>query len=332
MPPPETDREKQIKKLMKKILLIAFSLSIVNLLITTETKAQTKADTSWKKGGFISLNLSQTQYTNWAAGGENSFALNGLSNTFYNYRKEKMYWENSLDLAYGLVKLNKFPIRKSDDKIELNSKFGKLASGKFYYSALLNFKSQFSPGYNYPDDSTVISQFLAPAYLTIALGMDYKPNDYFSMFLSPATGRFTIVNNETIADAGTYGNEAAVFDSSGTIITHGKKIRSEFGASFNAKFQKDIIKNVNLMAKLNLFNNYTDKVAANRANIDVNFEALLAMKVNKYLSASIYANAIYDNDILVPVYSETNGVKTQIGTGPRLQLKDVIGVGFAYKF
>lgn len=312
---------------MRKILLLTLVVISSNSLF-----AQTAKDTSWKKGGFFSINLSQTQYNNWAGGGENSLAINGLFNVFYNYKVEKTTWENSLDLGYGLVKLSDNPLRKSDDKIELNSKFGKLAKGKFFYSGMLNFKSQFTEGFNYPDDSNAISKFLAPAYITIAIGMDYKPNEYFSLFISPATGKFTIVNDQLIADAGLYGNKAAYFDSTANAIVSGKKTRAEFGASLSAKFQKDIVKNVNLLAKLNLFDNYTDKVAANRANIDVNFEGLLTMKVNKFLSASIYGNVLYDDNILIPIYSDVNGVKTQTGTGKRVQIKDVIGVGLAYKF
>lgn len=311
---------------MRKLITLLFCVLVLNSF------AQTQTDTSWKKGGFFAINLSQTQYNNWAGGGENSLAINGMLNVFCNYKVEKTTWENSLDLGYGMVKLSNNPLRKSDDKIELNSKFGKLAKGKFFYSGLLNFKSQFAPGYNYPDDSNAISKFLSPASITVALGMDYKPCDYFSLFISPATGKYTIVNDQTIADAGIYGNEPAIFDSATNSLIHGKKFRAEFGASLNSKFQKDIFKNVNLLAKLNLFNNYTDKDEANRKNIDVNFEGLLTMKVNKFLSASISANVIYDDNIMVPLYSDVNGVKTQTGTGKRIQIKDVIGVGLAYKF
>lgn len=301
--------------------------------VTVVSLAQTPpADTTWKRGGFVSVGTAQTGFSNWAAGGENSFSLSSLFSGFYNYRLEKTSWENNLTLAYGLNQTNGNDIRKNDDRIELTSKFGKLAKGKFFYSSLLNFRTQFAPGFNYPDDSTIVSEFLAPAYLSLALGLDYQATDYFSVFISPATGRMTIVNNTTIADAGTYGNDAAVRDSTGKIITHGKKTRFEFGASLAAKFQKDIFKNVNLLAKLNLFNNYTDKDVANRGNIDVNFEGLLSMKVNKFISASISTNILYDNDTKVPLYKTVNGEKIPDGTGRRTQIKEVISVGFAYKF
>ena len=314
---------------MHKLFLLSFIF-----LASASLRAQTVTvkDTSWKKGGFFSASLSQTQYNNWAGGGENSLAINGLLNVFENYKIGKTSWENSLDLGYGLVKLSDNPMRKSDDKIELNSKYGRQAKGKFFYSGLLNFKSQFAPGYNYPDDTNAISKFLAPAYLTVAIGMDYKPTDYFSVFLSPATGKFTFVNDQDIADKGLYGNEAAHFDSATNTLVHGEKSRAEFGASLNSKFQKDIFKNVNLLAKLNLFDNYTIEDASKRWNIDVNFEGLLTLKVNKFLSASISVNVVYDDDVLIPLYADVSGIKTQTGTGKRTQVKDIIGVGLAYKF
>ena len=318
--------------MQKTFLLVLITFTIHHSLFTNEASAQTIADTSWKHGGYFSVNISQTQYTNWAGGGENSMALNGMLNVFKNYKVEKTTWDNALDLNYGMVKLSNAHLRKSDDKMELNSKYGKLAKGKFFYSGMLNFKSQFTRGYNYPDDTNAISEFLSPATIVIALGMDYKPNDFFSLFISPATGKFTYVNSVKIADAGLYGNEPAHFDSVSKTLVHGKKSRAEFGASLSSKFQKNIFKNVNLLAKLNLFNNYTDKVVENRGNIDVNFEALLTMKVNKFLAASVYANAIYDDDIAIPLYTDVNGIKMQTGTGKRMQLKDVIGVGLAYKF
>lgn len=310
-----------------------FSALLFCIAFISHSYAQTATDTTWKRGGFVSVGVAQTGYSNWAPGGENSFTLNGLFNGFYNYRFEKTSWENSLNLAYGLIQTNGNSLRKSDDRIELSSKFGKLAKGKFFYSALLNFNTQFTPGYNYPNDSIIVSEFLAPAYLSLAVGMDYRPVDYFSVFISPATGRLIIVNNTTLADAGTYGNDAAIYDAvTGAMIAHGKKTRFEFGSSLSAKFQKDIFKNVNLFAKLNLFNNYTDRNASNRGNIDVNFEGLLSMKVNKFISATISTVVVYDDDVKVPLFKTVDGVKVPDGTGKRTQIKEVIGVGFAYKF
>lgn len=289
-------------------------------------------DTSWKVGGFLSVNINQVSLSNWAAGGESSYSLTGLFNYFANYRFENASWDNSLDLGYGVIKSEANSLRKNEDKIELNSKYGQLAKGKFFYSALMNIRTQFSAGYNYPNDSIEISNFAAPAYVTAALGMDFRPEPYFSIFLSPATGRITIVTNQVLADSGAFGVDKAEFDAAGNKIKKGQNVHFEFGALLSAKFQKDIMENVNLLSKITLFDDYTNKNPSNRTNIDVNWDFLVSMKVNKYISANIFANLIYDHDIDIATYETVNGAKTQVGKGPKTQFKESLGLGFGYKF
>src|SRR5439155_1292049 len=127
-----------------------------------------KPDTVVRYGGLLSLNFTQVSLTNWSAGGQNSVAGNSIVNYFSNYKKEKNVWDNTIDLAYGLLEQGRDnKAIKSDDKIDLTSKYGHLATDHWYYAALLNFRSQFAPGYNYPNDSVVISRFLAPGYVII---------------------------------------------------------------------------------------------------------------------------------------------------------------------
>lgn len=300
-------------------------------------------DTSWKKGGFATLMINQTSLVNWAAGGQNSVAATGLLNLYANYAKGKTAWDNSLDMGYGFIQYSNknsnetFKPRKNEDKIEFNSKFGTHAKGKWFYSGLLNFRSQFAAGYNYPNDSVAISKFAAPAYITLALGLDYKPNKFFSLFISPATGRLTLVNDQKLADGGAFGVDAAVYDvNTGLKTANGKTSRPEFGAYLRAVFQKDIVKNVNLLTKLSLFDNYTDKIKKHRGNTDVNWEVLIIIKANKYLTTSLFTNLIYDHDIAVPIYGDVTlaGVtkKAVVDNGPRVQFKEVFGLGLSYKF
>jgi hypothetical protein len=291
------------------------------------TFAQDKADTTkaWKKGGMISINFNQTVLTHWAAGGQNSIAGNGLLNVFDNYKKGKTTWDNSAELGYGVLRSGIHgPLFKSDDKIDISSKWGRQAFYKVNYSALINFKSQFTKGYNYPNDSVIISDFLAPGYVLVALGLDYKPNDDLSLFVSPATGKFTIVRVQSLADAGAFGVDPAVRDSSGNIIEHGEMLREEFGAYITFKYKKKLGENVVFTTKLDLFSNYFHDFG----NIDVNWDAQLSMKVNKYLSASVATTLIYDDDIDIPLY--TGDVIT--GYGPRTQFREVLAVGFSMKF
>lgn len=318
---------------MKKRVCTLFGMA---LLCPVLLCAQARVDTigPWIRGGFSSLNFNQVSLTNWAAGGQSSLSVSGLFNAFANYKNadSTTRWENALDLGFGLIKQQDERLQKNDDRLEFNSKYGKLAGGKFYYTGLLNFRTQFAEGFNFPNDTVVTSRFFSPAFLTVALGMEYKPNDYFSVFLSPATGKFTFVRDQTLANQGAFGVDPAVFDPNGVLLEEGRRFRAEFGASLVAKFQKDIFENVNLVSKLTLFNNYTDKNTPNRRNIDVNFESLVGMKINRFLAASLFVNLIYDDDINIPTIEERNGEQVEVGTGPKTQFKEAFGLGFSYKF
>ncbi|HSL86028.1 MAG TPA: DUF3078 domain-containing protein, partial [Bacteroidales bacterium] len=151
-----------------------FSIMSGQITEGEKTLRAVRADTTtgWKKGGVLNVNIAQTSLTNWAAGGQNSVALNGLFSLFANYKKDKVVWDNSLDLGYGLLKQGKdADFMKTDDKIDFLSKYGREAFTNFYYAALLNFKTQMRPGYNYPDVTNKISDLFAPAYLLLAAGM-----------------------------------------------------------------------------------------------------------------------------------------------------------------
>jgi hypothetical protein len=169
----------------------------------------------------------------------------------------------------------------------------------------------------------MISDFMAPAYLTIALGMDYKPAKYFSLFIAPVTGKMTFVNNQTLANEGAFGVEAAEIDPvTGDILEPGKKIRSQFGGYIKAAFSKDIMKNLTLGLKLDMFSNY---LAIHPQNIVINGQVLIAAKINKYITTSLTTDVIYDDAIKI---KDKDGVTL----GPRTQLKEVFALGFSYKF
>ena len=287
------------------ILIILISLTFTSL--AQETMDTVKV---WKVDGLFQANFSQASFHNWATGGENNIALTGLFDANANYEREKSLWHNNLKLAYGKIKSGP-QVRKSEDLMDLTSKVGYKKSEKIAYTLLLNFKSQFDKGYNYPDDTSVISKFLAPAFLTLAAGVDYTPTEKLSLFLSPLTAKWTYVNDIEEIDPERYG------------IDPDEKLRSEFGAYFRGKFEDEIMKNVNLATSLELFSNYLE----NPQNIDVNWEVLVGMKVNKYITASISTQLLYDDDITVP--KKRDGVE-YLGTGT--QFKEVIAIGLAYKF
>jgi len=313
-----------MKKIITSILCVLGGMAIVG-----SASAQSDTTSNWKKGGTVSLNLTQVALSNWASGGENSISAVGFLNLFANYKKGNSTWDNTLDIGYGQIKQGDRNWIKSDDRIELNSKYGYKATKSFYYSALYNLKTQSAPGYQAaPADSVKISNFLAPAYNIISIGLDYKPSDTFSLYFSPVTGKITIVNDQTLADAGAFGVSGAEYDNLGNLVTAGQKMRFEFGAYLQMKYKRDIMENVTLAAKLDLFSNYLN----NPGNIDINGEAILTMKINKFLSANVSVTAIYDDDITITEDKNNNGIIEVGESGPRLQIKEVLGVGLSYKF
>lgn len=295
---------------MKKTFLLLMTSFCISTCFAQISEAEKKlrennpdSINGWKKGGMVMINFGQTSLTNWAAGGENSLSGNSVFNFFANYRRNSLTWDNTIDLGYGILKQSS-KSRKTDDKMDLSTKVGMAASKNWYYSGLLNFRSQFMPGYNYPNDSDIISNLFAPAYIVAALGMDYKPNPNFTAFIAPLTSKITIVAEQALADSGAFG------------VDRGKNFRQEFGGYIKIAFQKDIMANINLSTKVDLFSNYLK----NPQNIDVNWEVLLSMKVNKYISATLSTQLIYDDDIN---YSNQ---------GPKTQFKEILGIGFSYKF
>lgn len=305
---------------MKKLLLfftaIAFSAGLY---------AQDDADTAWKVSGDISLMFSQSSFTNWAPGGENNINMTGFFNYYAGYIKGKTKWETLLGLAYGQSKTGEQAYRKNEDKIDLQSTFGIEASPVWFYTINFNFKSQFAEGFNYNDDvdslgPVKISNFLAPAFTTLGLGMEYRPKSYLSMYLSPITARWIMVNDEFLANSGAFGVDPAEYDGMGNLIKAGEKSRFEFGAYFRFLFVKEIAKNVNLNTKLELFSDYT----RSPENIDVNWDTQINLKVNNWLSAMFGFVLVYDDD--TPILDKDGNV------GPRTQIKQLLSVGLSYNF
>ena len=149
----------------------------------------------WKTGGILRFTLTQGAQSNWSAGGEkNTLGLSSFFSGYAFYKKGKHSWDNTIDLAYGFLNTTSLGSRKTDDRIDLLSKYGYDIGKNWYLSGLVNFRTQFAPGYAYPTNGPPVltSDFLAPAYLIVSPGLNYKPNDEFSFFISPATLRWTI--------------------------------------------------------------------------------------------------------------------------------------------
>lgn len=308
--------------------------------------AKTNLDTvAWIYGGTLAIGFNQGLLHNWAAGGElASLTANGAFNGHATRYKNRHILTNNLDANYGLFYAysNRFVPRKTDDRIDLTSKYGYKLSKKtdLYFTALFNAKSQFTKAYNYdlPSwDTTSTSRFLSPLYATLAPGVEYRKGSELSVFFSPIAARFTHVSREYTErlPEGAFG------------VRNGHTTRFEIGAYMTARYVKDISPNISYRGRLDLYSNYLAKDAYddagvlvkrdNPGNIDVMWDNFLSFKFFKYFSINLGITAIYDND--VPYYKYVDNGQGQMipkdepyqGLG-WWQVKQTMNIGFNYKF
>ena len=277
---------------------------------TVSAQTETAEGTSpWTREGNLGLNLTQVSLTNWAAGGDNSVAFDFQGAYQANYKKGKHLWNNRLELAYGLNRTGEDGTKKANDKIYLNSNYGYSIAKSWYASAFATFQTQFSPGYDYSISKDIsVSEFMSPAYLTTGLGFTYEPNKIFTVVLSPASWRGTFVLNDRLSDEGAYG------------VDPGKHLLSSFGANLKGEVRYEFMKNMTVYSRLDLYSDYLHKPQ----NIDVNWEVQINMAINKWFSTTLTTNLVYDDDVKI---AQKDGTK-----GPRVQFKEILGVGLQFNF
>ena len=294
-------------------ITLAQDLPIKPLIKETYKSIKKESDTStwnWKRGGLVNFSLAQGSLSNWAAGGDNfSLAVSSYLNYFVYYQKKRFNWDNNIDVNLGFVQTSSLGGRKNDDRLDLLSKYGyKMdTTGKWYLSALFNFRSQFFDGYTYKDNvGTFSSSILSPAYTLLSIGFDYKPNNKLSVFLSPATSRLIIVTNNILARQAAYGVDA------------GKNIKQELGAFATINYRNSLDKNITYKGRLDLFSNYL----YHPENINVYMTNQVSFKINKYFSATYSLDFIYDDNVRIFGPNQTSAA---------LQTKSLLGIGFLKK-
>lgn len=311
-------------------------LPLIALIMTAQVAFAQDAEkpaSPWTHGGMVGLNFAQSHFDNWAAGGQDNINLLGTFIYSVDLNKGKHKWENDIDLqlGYNYFDLKKMPI-KTDDRLFIGSLYGlNVVKDKLFVSANLTFQTQFADGYDYAADTLKISQFMAPAYTTLGLGVDWTPTAsdarvVFSMNVAPVTGKLTIVNSQTFADEGRYGMEGAKYEIKGldTLIIHSKKTRMELGAKVTAKFKAEVFKNVVFTSKLDMFVDYINELKRNyNCPIDFDWDNLLTLKVNDWLNCNISARLVYDEDVF-PWVDGKCAEKV-------LQFKEVFSLGLSYK-
>lgn len=287
---------------MKKIL-VTFSISFGIFALAQEAKTEAPAvDTTkaWSIQGQNTLMLNQSAFSNWVGGGANN--VGWLAGVNYNltYEKGKDLWENIVILGYGQNNTQGVGTRKTQDVINLSSNYGRKIAKNWYISGGASLQTQFAAGYedgNNPD-AKKISNFMAPGYLNVGAGFTYRPNDNFTMTLRPANARVTFVLDKDLQYARSYG-----------LKNDGDSSLFQFGFLGTAIYKIKIMENINLTNTGSVFSNYLD----HPERLVLSYSGILNMKINKFISTNITLDLLYDH----------NQIR-------RTQLKQTLGVGFAY--
>jgi len=315
----------KLRAVLIALLIIGFTQKTKAQVIITTTLPD--SITYWERTNTVGLDITQIAFVNWSVGGNNSVSGLAKANFVRKYSHKNINWVNELICKYGINSQEGQETRKTDDQLQFNSTFGyrRDTTSNWYYSAKFNFATQFSNGYAYPNTTDEISGPFSPAYIFLGVGTEYIRKDLgYTAYFSPLTEKTTLVLNQTLADKGAFGVAGATYDAEGNIISEGRNSRTEFGILITQQLKRQVFKNIMLDTRLALYTDYINKFG----NIDVDWQFQLDMTVNEYVKANIGAHIIYDDDI-----KSTKEVDGLVVTGgPKMQLKQMLGLGLTYSF
>ncbi|MGB3618363.1 MAG: DUF3078 domain-containing protein [Catalinimonas sp.] len=261
----------------------------------------------WHARGAFDLNFQQVSLTNWAGGGLSSISIQGQTRLSALLDDGLSQWENRLETEYGVVRQEGIDeLRKTDDNLQFTSRYSYELRDPWRLSAGVDFRTQFQPGYRYNRDNErtdTISRFLAPAFLSMTLGLEAAEQDFYSARISPLTGKVTIVTDSTLADR--------------YEVEPDRNSRWEIGTQVDGSLRRKLGKNILFRTQATFFSGYQTF-----GNVDVNWETLLELRVNKYISSKLTTQLIYDDDLDVPRGPDRD-------PGPATQFRQALLIGFS---
>lgn len=283
-----------------KGLLFAIVICLMNLLSCKPSVAQARLPQipdslkDWNFHFVGALNGNQAAYSNWSAGGVNSFALTGATLFQAMYREQQFGYQMDINLKYGQAQLQGKGLRKTDDMIKFNNQVDLYMNNPVYSAfVLVSFQSQFDKGFKYHDNAPneFISSFLSPAYIQEVAGYSYQPVDFFKAKLG-FSFKQTIVKDTVLSTR--YG------------LKPNHYLRSESGAYIGIQFQKTILPNVTLSSGFDSFTSFSKKITST----DISWNNELIGQINKFMSADLQFSLVYNDDVT-----------------KALQVKQVLGLG-----
>lgn len=316
-----------MKVLKLSLFLLFIFISASGFSQSQVTTTNTKKDSLWERKNSVGFDVSQIAFLNWNAGGNSSISGLLKGNFTRKYKRKNLKWMNELIVRYGVNKQDGIELRKTDDSFKFTSSVGyrKDSLSLWYSTAKFDFSTQFTNGYSYPNTTISISKPFAPAYVFLGVGSEYNDKEnQLTVYISPLTMKSTLVLDQRLANLGAFGVTKATFDVDGNLLEDGQLYKFELGFLVTSQFKREIYKNVIFENRLSLYSDYVNKFG----NIDVDLEFKFDLVVNNHIRANIGAHIIYDDDIKAK--EEVNG--QQVTVGPKVQLKQMLGVGLVYEF
>lgn len=299
-------------------------------LKTKVKSAQIDSAKNWKCTGIVGMNAAQTGLFNWAAGGDNNITGFIYANVTLSYKKNAWTWDSNLDTELGEMfssALNP-KWRKANDKINFTTKVGYKMHPQWYLTLLGSFKTQYRNGYTYANDEagskTLISKGMSPSYTDLALGVEYRPNDIFTVGVYPVAGRMTTCLEESLRP-----NYGLSQREDGTY----KPVMLNMGLRINGGINYTLVKNLKIISTLTLFTPYTarihDESGQKFGNFDVDWDVAISYSFLKVFSVSLMTSLKYYDKVMIdgPAWGK-------YGAHPRarVQFKEVVGLGIGYNF
>ena len=326
-----------IRRVQPRVKPKAESVNIMNTTISfkkttplVENLKKFETPTFWQSVNLVGLNFSQAAFINWNAGGNNSISAQTNARFERNYKFRYLQWENILETRYGINIQEGQKIRKTDDAIRVSSTVGyrRDTISNWYYSVKANFNTQYTDGFKYPDRETPISRVMSPGYFFLGAGTSYiSEGRKLNLYVSPLTVKSTFVFDQELANKGAFGVEKAILNEDGNVLKRGKNILLEVGFLVTNNWETQLMENIALKHRLNLYTDYISSFG----NIDVDWELNVNLQVNKYIVTNLGTHIIYDDDILFDPIKNDAGLVINEGK-PKLQFKQILGVGVAYNF
>ncbi|OIQ19438.1 DUF3078 domain-containing protein [Lacinutrix sp. MedPE-SW] len=317
---------------MRICLLIIALLAINNVKaqeVNQDSVVKVQDTIKWLQENKAGLDINEVTFVNWSAGGSNSISALFNLHSSLRYKRDNLIWKSVARTRYGVNKQENQKLRKTEDELELSSTIGyrKDTLTNWYYSGKFNFKTQFSNGYNYPDRANPISRFMAPGYMFLGVGIEYGKNiEKLAFYFSPLTYKGTYVLDQTLADAGSFGVEPAIYDELGNRIKKGENVRTEMGVLVTNNYETELFDNIHLRNQLSLYTDYFNSFG----NVDVDWELVFDFKVNDYVKATLGSHLKYDDDIKTLVETDVEDEFEE--KGAKVQWKQALGVGVIMAF